>query len=817
MPAEKNTLDETGKTKKQIELKWVLQDGRLSIHAQTGTLFSLENMSGSVVLDGNPCFLTDSVAAESSATQAEFRFAGGMRWTWALREADDALELVAALRNESDKPVRIGDWNILHGRPEQGGGLVLGESPETVRFFRWIPWNTGVETFAADGNFRSTTLCHLFDPATKLTARIAFVTLDRLNCEHSIRYEKQSAGGVEYRATCSPGEYWLQPGRELHSETLKITYHSDPYEALESWANEVNARYQPRFDGTATVGLSGVAWRDLFTSRNEDWSDFLPTLLQASREKLGGFGIQLCTGGSHNIFKDGLPGNWLIFEKRRDGGDFCELLTDLHRQGWNHKLWFSPFWFFGEAEEILEENRENLLKDANGVPISRKFLNGWEFGRGPYTFQPLTKYYLDGTHPRTREYLKKVFTRYRELGARAYMLDFLEMIPGARRYDDAILPLVAARDIFKTIRETVTYDTHIQTAVASSPAFIGCVNSARVVRDYGESRPMHPLPNWCNSTYCLHDKHFANAHSFVQNAAAAWFTNRKIYVNDLNELTVDQPVPLNLARISVTMFGLSGDSPMLLNDDLCNIAPERLRMLKMCLPRTTGIPVPVDLFDDVESEGGCHILKKTIATSYDRYTLVAVFNTAPGADTYRTRIDFEKLGCAPREAYRVFEFWNGEYVGTYRDSFECSVPPDDCKLFRISEARPHPWLLSTDMHVEQGNAEIESLFYDEKNLTLQGVARRPAGESGRLVFLMPRHLRLVNHEQANIMKEVIDMQAVVGWPIVFRSDKESFELKFERMDTPYVARPGWLPYATEAEWLAYVNAHRDPADTRVIE
>ena len=198
MPAEKNTLDETGKTKKQIELKWVLQDGRLSIHAQTGTLFSLENMSGSVVLDGNPCFLTDSVAAESSATQAEFRFAGGMRWTWALREADDALELVAALRNESDKPVRIGDWNILHGRPEQGGGLVLGESPETVRFFRWIPWNTGVETFAADGNFRSTTLCHLFDPATKLTARIAFVTLDRLNCEHSIRYEKQSAGGVEY-------------------------------------------------------------------------------------------------------------------------------------------------------------------------------------------------------------------------------------------------------------------------------------------------------------------------------------------------------------------------------------------------------------------------------------------------------------------------------------------------------------------------------------------------------------------------------------------------------------------------------------------
>lgn len=802
--------------KKLIGMKWSLQDGRFSVRPEAGGALSLQNLSGAVMLDGELCFLTDAAAGKASATQAEFLFANGIRWTWTVREADDALEIVATLRNESGKAVLIGDWHILHGCREQGARIDLGENPEAVRFFKWIPWNMSVDCFVEDGNYHSTTLCHLFDPAAKRTARIAFVTLDRLSCDHKLRYEKQS-GITEYCAVCSPGEYRLQPGAELCSETLKITYHTDPHEALESWADEVNARYKPCFDGTATVGLcAGGTWRDSFTAC-EDWDDFLPALLNATTEKLGGFDIQLGSAGSHSIFKDGLPGNWLIFEKQRDGGDYRQLLTDLHRSGWNFKFWFSPFWFFGEAEEILEENRENLLKDASGAPITCEFLRGWEFGRGPYASQSLTKYYMDGTHPKTKEYLKKIFTSYRELGARAYMLDFLEMIPGAYRYDDTILPLTAARDIFKEIRETVTYDTHLQTAVASSPAFIGCVNSARVVRDYCEGRPMDPFPNWRNAVYCRHDQHFANAHSFVQNAAAAWFTNRKIYVNDLNECSVDQPIPLEQARITATMFGLSGDSPMLLGDDLRTIAPERLQMLKMCLPRTRGVPVPVDLFDSTGAEGGCHILKKVVETAYDRYTLAAVFNTASETETYRTRIDFAKLGCDPRKTYRVFEFWNGEYVGTYRDSFECSVPPGSCRLFRISTARPYPWLLSTDMHIEQGNAEIKSLSYDEKTRTLQGAASRPAGESGRLIFLMPRHLKLINHEHANTMKEVIDMQTVISWPVNFRSAEERFCLQFEQMDTPYVARPGWLPYATEAEWLAYVKAHQIASDTRVIE
>ena len=491
------------------------------------------------------------------------------------------------------------------------------------------------------------------------------------------------------------------------------------------------------------------------------------------------------------------------------------------RYGFALKSWFAPFWFFEEAEGVLEENRENLLRDRNGEPITRKMT--WEFDRvsDSRNMRELTMYYLDGTHPKTKDYLTRIFKAYREMGIRGYMLDFLAIRPEAKLHDDSLLPVEACRKILEVIREAVTRDTHIQTAVASTPGFIGHVNAARVGRDFGEGRPMYPYHNWRSATYCAHDQHFANEHSFIQNAAANWFTHRKIFVNDLNVLAIDKPVPLEQARISTTMFGLSGGSPVGLGDDIRTIDDERLRMLKMCFPRSEGVPEPVDLFDNVAPESYCHILKKKIQTKWDSYVVVAVFSTDD--KPYRDELDFAKLGLKQETCYRVFEFWNEEYAGTYRESFSCIIPAHSCRVYRISEARDHPWLLSTDMHLEQGNVDVESLEWSEEELTLRGTAARPQGEKGNLFFLLPRKgsLKLINHDCINVMKEVIDMHSVMRLPLEFRSDSEMFELRFEVMDTDGVSRPGWLPFSTEEEWLEYVRnkkgVYADLPENRVIQ
>lgn len=798
---------------KHIDCQWAFRDNRLSLKAVDGELFRLRNVSGSVTINDCEYHLVDAAPATdgNGAMLAE-----AIRWRWQMEETDDGqLELSAGIRNESAQRLRVGSWSLLHGKSDWGSELELGADPAKVNFFCWQPWNIAMARFTGQKHLHSTTLGHFSDAVSKRCLLISFVTVDRMLSNFNVCYDGERVN--EWRATCDASGFWLQPGQELVSETIRMAYYDDPYAALEAWAEELYQRYRPSFAGSGQFWFGYGSWRDGFTSQKSDWSLDMPGITKAIRDKLGGFQQNVIHAGTHSIMKDGLPGNWLTFETGRSGVDYRDLLREQRADGWFYKFWFSPYWFFGEAQGILEENRENLLKWDNGEPVAHIFRNGWEFGRGTFNEQPLTKYYLDGTHPKTKEYIKYVFTEYRKLGARAYMLDFLDIVKGAARYDESLLPVQASREIFRVIREAAGNDTHLQTAVASSPVYIGCVNSARVVRDFGEGRPMHPLPNWQNATYCRHDEHFANVHSFVQNALASWFTNKKVYINDLNALTIDQPVPLDMAQIAVTMFGLSGDSPVACGDDFRIITPERLRMVKMCLPRTTGVPRPVDLFDRSTDEGGWHIAAKRLEASYETYVVVAVFNTAPGADVFRSGIEFAKVGCDPSRDYRVFEFWNSEYVGTFRDSFTCVVPPGACKLYRIAEARDYPWLLSTDMHVEQGHAEIETLAYDAKALTLKGVACRPKGESGRLIFLMPRHLRLINHECANTMKDVIDMQTVISLALDFTSDRMPFELQFAKLDSPFVARRGWLPYATEEEWLAYVAKQKDSYGTRVVK
>ncbi len=768
-------------------MKWCFRDGMLSF-SQVGNPFSGSGIDGSVEIDGRVCG-----SAECT---------GDVRWSWDIREDGEALRITAYLENRGDRTCRIRHWNILRGG---AGALKFTCSGRDALIFRYFPWNISVEEFTGSDVLCTDSIALFTERNAGGSMLIAFETMDRMYCEHRIA---RGAGGCSgYFAECFTGDYPLAPGRKLASETLTIRFGADPYRALEDWADRVNRHYRPEFSTAAGVVFAN-GWRDMFTTPECDPVTETPVIAENVRKHFLPFGECMLYDCPHYTMKDGVPGNWLTYEESVTGENFGDFFRRMHGEGWNFKTWFSPFWFFGEAADTLERNRENLQKDADGNPI-RETVGSWEFSRREYSCKPLTKYFLDGTHPATREYLREVIAEKRKNGVRSYMLDFLSIVPGAVLHDETLLPVQAARELLKVIREAAGMDTHLQTAVASSPIFTGCIDSARVVRDYGEARPLHPFPNWRNSAYCRHDEHFSNIHSFVQNAAGAYFTNGKLYMNDLNELFLDEPIPLRTAQINVTMFGLCGDSPMVCTDDLSMIAPERLRMMKMCFPRTGGIPRPADLFDRTAEEGGCRILVKKIRTDYEEYTLAAVFNTAPGAGEYSADIDLGRLGCDPDGEYRIFEFWNNEYVGTFRGAFPCALQQDQCKLFRISEARNHPWLLSTDMHVEQGRCEVAELRFDEKRLILSGKARRPAGESGRLFFLFPWNYRLLDLRRVNTMKEVIDMQTVAGLYLEFTRDEEPFELRFARDESEYVARPGWLPYATEAEWRAYVAARRD--------
>ena len=806
----------------EVTLSWRVTAGQLSCRPADGRPLGVTRIFGSVVVNGGELHLASATENSRMDRDAEgrrrvvtsFRFAEpSLCWSREVVEDGPGLTIRTRLENTGEVDLIIGDWHVLDASAS-GGVIDLGAEPEQVRFFGWRSWHMQVERFAEESSRHpSNNLCHLYDPASGLTLLSSFVSLDRMLVRHELHYVR-GRGVTHYRATCRAGRFRLRPGRMLQAETLQLSYHNNPYAALENWADRIKARYTPELDERPMVIWSGGAWIDPFSDGEDNWATVALDNARALRDKLAGFEVTHIWTSQMDL-GEGLPGNWLTGNEEQIPGGMPAFVARLKALGFGHKLWFSPFWFFAEAKGILEENRENLLRDAEGNPITEPGRWEWDYHIDPEGSLRLTKYFLDGTHPKTRAYVAKIFKAYRAMGASACMLDFLAIREDGCLYDDTLLPVEAARKILAVVREAFGEEAHLQTAVASTPGFVGLLNAARVGRDFGEGRPLYPpFPLWHNATYVRHDLHFGNTHYFVQNAAANWFTHGKVYGNDLNILTVDKPVPLEHARIATTLFGLSGGSPLTLGDDFRTIDPERLRLVKLCLPRTSGVPTPVDLFEHVSPEAYGRILKLQVRTPWEDYLLVAVYN-GEGA-SYDASLDLVRLGLDGESAYRVFEFWNEEYIGTFRGSFPCAVPPEAIRLYRLAPARTHPWLLSTDMHLQQGAVEILSLSWDEETKILAGIATRPAGEHGNLFVHLPRPYRLVNHKEVGLMKEVRDMTVVARVPIAFQTEKTAFALRFDVLDVPNVAWRGWLPYCSEAEWKAYVEEHRPPGDTRVL-
>ena len=466
--------------------------------AERGGAMALQGACGSVEVDGSTLHLADAEVSASapgaeSCALTEFRFtAPDLIWRWEAVPDGAAIELRASLRNAGSHPVAIGDWHVLDLRAGDGAALRVGADPDNVRFFAWHPWDMRVELLAA-GLHHSDNLSHLFDPRTGEALVCGFVTVDRMVGRH-VLVRDAGAGVAEYRATCELGGVELAPGAWITSERLRVGIFDDPYDALVDWAEAVHRRYGTTYADDPPVGWCGGAWIDAFSAEEDCWETVALDNADALRRKLRGFDVRYLWTSQTN-FVDGIPGDWLSADERQIPSGLDGFFAKLGEREFVPALWVSPFWFFAEAEGTLEENRENLLRDASGAPICER--RSWEFDlhSDPDDAPRLHQYFLDGTHPETAAYVRRIFACYRRLGVRYYMLDFLAVKKGARLHDPTRTPLQAARSILQVIRDAAGPDTHLQTAVSSTPGYVGLIDAARVGRDFGEGRPLFPPYN----------------------------------------------------------------------------------------------------------------------------------------------------------------------------------------------------------------------------------------------------------------------------------------------------------------------------------
>ena len=647
----------------------------------------------------------------------------GVTVTWQ-RDAD---VVSAVLCNDTAAPIRLGRFTLAQVAAVPGEVALVMSG--------WQLPNIVQPT--AGKKLVSKTLLQLWDRTTATAVQFGFVSFDRINTEIAVEH------GV-VTAYCDFEGFALAPGASVATERLRIARGPDPVAALHAWGDAAAAHYRPRIWPATPAGWVGWSWVDPF--HVENYEDVVRRNARAIREKLPGSGIDYIWISLGNL-KDREAGNW--FEWNRDllpGGPQA-LVQELAAQDFKLGLWAGVFWLSSRLDSRVAQLREAfLLKDGKPLTVPHRELGD--------------QYILDPTHPQAKAWFAEIFRTWREWGVRYYMLDFLYSVSGStpgkfrpdRYANETLVPGPEAfRDSLKVIREAAGPDTYLLASTGPTFQTVGLLDAVRAGTDYGEGRPLDgPGKGFYPATFVINKPDYWTGHlRAVQAWATHFFAHRKLWIADSgNVLTLDKPVPLNDAQISATIFGLNG-SPLMIGDDVDRMSDERLALLRQQFPRLPEAGEPLDLFDAVEPDYP-KMFRLRVHTGWDDWDLFAVFNFGP--DVLRKTLPATGA---------VWDFWDERYAGTASGQLDAIVPPRSVQLLRVAPVRAHPWVLSTDIHIRQGQAELTTVAWDAK----AGELRLRATRRGNVFLRVPRDFRLADPAGLWIAKDGNDASLIVRVPV----------------------------------------------------
>ncbi len=621
----------------------------------------------------------------------------------------------------------------------------------------------------------------IVSPGAHRALHLGFVTFDRMGAHHEFACD-DAAGFTELRAVCDLYGWELAPQQSLKLETLMIETRADAHASLHNWTDRVADHYQPTIWPKIPAGWVGWAWVDAFNV--ELYEDTIIRNAEAVRRRLPGFDIEYIWESLGNL-PGGCPGAWLGWNESSFPHGHQWLVDKLAELDFKLGFWIGPFYVASSLEEFVEEMHDALLKKDGELAVASRAWRFGDAGKLPYDQRP-NMYALDPTHPQGEEFLRHVFTTLREWGIRYYMLDFLGAASGTDHYNQhhdrsVVRGIPLMRRGLEIIAKAAGPDTY--TLSSSGPTFgcVGHVRAARMGNDYGEGRPLDAETYHYPATFLINRSGAATSHLHAStNMAAAYFTHRKLFVNDSgNLMTVDQPIPFSDAQITATIFGING-GPLMLGDDIDRISEERLAFIRKVFPRYSEVAKPIDLFDSPAPDYP-KLFHLHIEGGWDDWDLVAVLNY--GDQPLTQSIPLQRLDMDADATYLLWEFWDQRYLGAISGQLDVTVPPSSARLYRLIRRPDHPCLLSTDMHVLQGHFELAEVAWDAATMTLAGTASRPVGETGSLFIWAPEGLYVTNPQALWIAKDDNDKSLIIRHPFDFTDGPQYWEVSFAPIGT----------------------------------
>jgi len=220
---------------------------------------------------------------------------------------------------------------------------------------------------------------------------------------------------------------------------------------------------------------------------------------------------------------------------------------------------------------------------------------------------------------------------------------------------------------------------------------------------------------------CKGARHGSNLH----------FLNRRVWHNDPDPVYVRPSNPLESARIMVSWVAITG-SMLTTSYQFADLPPERLDLLKRCMPSHDAVARPVDLF---ESDPPTTWLVTDTRRDVRR-DVIGLFNWNE-KEPIEITCDMGKLGLDPNSTYVAFDFWAKEFAEPIRGALRQDLPAGTCRVLAVRPAADHPQLLSTSRHIAQCLVDVLRETWDPASNTLSGTSHVVAGDPYELRVALP--------------------------------------------------------------------------------
>ena len=635
--------------------------------------------------------------------------------------AGQRVEMWLEVSNVGSEPLQIDELAVLNvAASEEGGAIVLDPPARHWRFYQngWQSWSPAFARRAGDGTYVE------LDGATYLAQHLphglrgkelasewvtvisskqtslllGFVTTADQLSDIRLRLDKEG-NFSSLTACCHADGITLAPGESLESERLVIEGGDSPLALLEGYAEMVKETMKART--TKPIPTGWCSW--YYYYRETKARDVLDNLAAAAETELPLEYILIDDGYQTAI------GDWLSVDEDKFPQGMRSLAEEIRAAGHKPGIWTAPFAASSESQ-IYAEHPEWAIRDERGDPIV-----AWQHWG-------VDTYGLDLSHPEVHEWLGETFRAMRGWGYELFKVDFLYAgaLAGCR-HDPRVTRAQAVRKGLEIIREAIGEEAFLLGCGAPLGPSVGLVDGMRIGPDVAIN--WHPF--WADPT-------FPAAQNALRNSITRYFTHGRFWINDPDCVLVRQKadqsaLTLSEMRTLATVVGLSGGM-VLSGDNLPTLADHRLKYLAKLLPPYGIAARPLDLF---ESEVP-RLLALPIETDFGQWLMLAAINWEER--TTATTLDLSKI--AGEGPYHAFDFWGERYFGLVGDRLRIEGHlPHATKLFLLKKAPDRPDLLASTFHLTGGAAEVKTLQFDGKRLTLE--MEKAGTQYGKLFFLVP--------------------------------------------------------------------------------